>query len=40
MPAVFKELLQEFRLDPQPVSKYRLAVPVLAAAKAMAAAYA
>jgi len=33
MPAVFKELLQEFRLYPQPVSKYRLAIPALASAK-------
>ena len=33
MPAVFKELLKEFRLSPQPVSKYRLAVPALTAAK-------
>jgi len=40
MPTVFKELLKEFRLYPQPVSKYRLAVPVLAAAKDAAAAYA
>src|SRR5438309_838544 len=40
MPVVFKQLLQEFRLGPQSVSKYRLAVPVLAAAKEMAAAYA
>jgi len=38
MPVVFKQLLQEFRLGPQSVSKYRLAVPVLAAAKEMAAA--
>jgi hypothetical protein len=40
MPPVFKELLQEFRLNPQPVSKYRLAVPVLASAKESAAVYA
>jgi hypothetical protein len=40
MPAIFKEMLKEFRMIPQPVSKYRLAVPVLSAAKELAAAYA
>jgi hypothetical protein len=40
MPAVFKELLKEFQLYPQPVSKYRLAIPVLASAKEAAAVYA
>jgi hypothetical protein len=29
MPAVFKELVQQFHLTARPVSKYRLAIPVL-----------
>ena len=29
VPVIFEELLKKFRLNPQPVSKYRLAVPAL-----------
>jgi len=36
MPAVFKAIVQEFQLTAQPVSKYRLAVPVLGLAQDLA----
>jgi VTC domain len=36
MPAAFKEIVQQFRLTAQPVSKYRLAVPVLGMAPELA----
>jgi VTC domain len=29
VPVIFKELMEKFRLNPQPVSKYRLAMPAL-----------
>jgi hypothetical protein len=33
MPAAFKEIVQQFQLSARPVSKYRLAIPVLALAQ-------
>lgn len=38
MPAMFKEMVEEFRLTAQPVSKYRLAIPALGLAEESVAA--